>query len=345
MTQQKKPKSEDPRPSGRRQFLKLSALTGAAAVMGSIPGVGRAQEAEAEAEAEAEDGSSSETVHLLNQDGELVEVRVADILIGKGELVTDRQEVSRGVEGRSFVMVIDLGACRNARRCVEDCQAAHNLRPDQEYVDVKKMQDSELADPYWMPQLCFHCDNPPCTKVCPVDATWKRADGIVAIDNEICIGCRFCMVACPYSARVFNWNEPQAMEVTPPYSPETSLPKARGTVDKCDFCPDMARAGELPHCVTACPNNVFYFGDLNEDAVSNGVVTVRLSELLAEKGGYRYMEELGTEPRVYYLPPRDRAFPFEQGLENYEKAVERVRDYRLEGSSCGRHSQTHDGEN
>ncbi|MFU8804847.1 MAG: 4Fe-4S dicluster domain-containing protein [Bradymonadaceae bacterium] len=338
MTQDKKGKSASPEPSGRRQFLKLSALTGAAAIMGSIPGVGHAEEDE------AKDAASSETVQLLNRDGQLVEVRVADIKIPQGKLVTDKQKIRKGVEGKSFVMVIDLAACRNARRCVEDCQATHNLRPDQEYVNVKKMQDSELAGPYWMPQLCFHCDNPPCTKVCPVDATWKREDGIVAIDNEICIGCRFCMVACPYSARVFNWDEPQAMDVTPAYSPETSLPKARGTVDKCDFCPDMARAGELPHCVTACPNGVFYFGDLNEDAVSNGDTTVRLSQLLAEKGGYRYMENLGTEPRVYYLPARDRSFPFEQGMENYIEAGKKMQNHRLERGSCSQHSKkTEDG--
>ncbi len=84
----------------------------------------------------------------------------------------------------------------------------------------------------------------------------------------------------------------------------------KGTVEKCDFCPDMVRDGELPHCVTACPNGVFYFGDENEDAVSNGEDTVKFSELLTTRAGYRAMEDLGTKPRVYYLPPVNRLFPF-----------------------------------
>ena len=100
------------------------------------------------------------------------------------------------------------------------------------------------------------------------------------------------------------------------YSPETSCPAKMGTVSKCDFCPDMARKGELPHCVTACPNGVFYFGDENEDAVSNGDTTVKLSQLLKDKFGYRYMEDLGTKPRVYYLPPVNRLFPFEEESES-----------------------------
>lgn len=83
-----------------------------------------------------------------------------------------------------------------------------------------------------------------------------------------------------------------------------------GTVEKCDFCPSKAANNELPDCVKACPNGVFYFGDENEDVVSNGDETVRLSQLLKDKSGYRYLEDLGTKPRVYYLPPVDRQFPF-----------------------------------
>jgi molybdopterin-containing oxidoreductase family iron-sulfur binding subunit len=228
-------------------------------------------------------------------------------------------------------MVIDLGRCANARKCIEGCQKMHHKRPPVEWIKVKHMQDAESLAPYWMPQPCFHCDNPPCTKVCPVDATFKRQDGIVLIDNERCIGCRFCMAACPYNARTFNWGEgwgDAKDEVTSAsccgtkkegdcceYSPEKSFPGKMGTVEKCDFCPDMAREGKLPDCVTACPNGTIFFGDANEDAVSNGEETVRLSELLKKRSGYRYLEDLGTEPRVYYLPPVNRKFPFEEDPE------------------------------
>lgn len=298
----------------RRDFLKYGLLSGAAVAAGGIAGFSIGKEKEEE--------SSGETVRLLNENGELVEVEKKDVHYPKGKLVTEEKKVRKGVSGKKFVMVIDLAKCRNARKCVEACQKTHNLRADQEYVRVKKMQKNEKSAPYWMPQPCFHCDKPPCTKVCPVDATYKRQDGIVAIDNERCIGCRFCMAACPYNARVFNWGEPKKMEDPPEYSPETSLPKKKGTVDKCDFCPDMSRAGKLPHCVTACPNGVYYFGDMNEDAVTNGNEVVRFSELVKEGAGYRLMEELGTEPRVYYLPPRNREFPFKRGMKEYNKARE-----------------------
>ncbi|MDH5382645.1 MAG: 4Fe-4S dicluster domain-containing protein, partial [Cyclobacteriaceae bacterium] len=188
---------------------------------------------------------------------------------------------------------------------------------------IYSMQDSENTAPYWQPVMCQHCDKPPCVKVCPVDATFKREDGIVLIDNDRCIGCRFCMAACPYSARVFNWEDPNlnvdlvSLMEGHHHSPETSVPPQHGTVDKCDFCPDMLTKGELPHCVSACPNSVFYFGDQYEDVVTNGSETVRLSKLLKDRAGYRMMEDFGTSPSVYYLPPVDRQYEYEEGLENY----------------------------
>ncbi len=103
-------------------------------------------------------------------------------------------------------------------------------------------------------------------------------------------------------------------------SPEfAGKPSIKGTVDKCDFCPHAIRDGELPHCVTACPNGVFYFGDKYEDTVCNGEVTVRLSKLLEDKAGYRLLEELGTMPSVFYLPPADRLVDFKEGLDKYKK--------------------------
>ena len=184
------------------------------------------------------------------------------------------------------------------------------------------MQDAEHSAPYWQPTTCMHCDEPPCVKVCPVDATFKRQDGIVLIDSDRCVGCRFCMAACPYSTRVFNWEKPELpVEIEKKhYSCETSIPQKKGTVGKCDFCPDMARKGELPHCVSACPNGVFFFGDMYEDSVTNGPETFRFSDLIRDKAGYRLMEDLGTKPSVYYLPPVNRNFKFEDGLKIEEEA-------------------------
>jgi molybdopterin-containing oxidoreductase family iron-sulfur binding subunit len=174
----------------------------------------------------------------------------------------------------------------------------------------------------------MHCDQPACVTVCPVDATFKRRDGLVLIDNERCIGCRFCMAACPYSIRVFNWSEPaqgDTSEITlnldgaEPSPDFAGMPSRKGTPDKCDFCPHTIKKGELPHCVTACPNGVFYFGDKYEDTVTNGEETLRLKKLLEDKAGYRLMEDLGTAPSVYYLPPVDRLVDFEDGLEEYNE--------------------------
>ena len=190
----------------------------------------------------------------------------------------------------------------------------HHVHSGQNWVKVYPMQDAEHTSPYWQPTICMHCDEPPCVKVCPVDATFKREDGIVLIDSDRCIGCRFCMAACPYSTRVFNWESPDTVSeelAAQPYSCESSVPQKKGTVGKCDFCPDMTRQGELPHCVAACPNGVFAFGDLNEDSVTNGSETFRFSDLIRDKAGYRLMEDLGTKPSVYYLPPVNRNFPFE----------------------------------
>ena len=188
----------------------------------------------------------------------------------------------------------------------------HYTDSDREWIKVFKMKDSESSAPYFFPKPCYHCDNPPCTKVCPVNATFKRQDGIVLVDNERCIGCRMCMAACPYSTRFFNWSPPvQSAEVAAmTYSPEQSIPRRMGTVEKCDFCPDMIRQGKMPACVTGCPMNVIYFGDQNEDAVTNASgVTLKLSQLLEDNAGYRQLEDLGTEPRVYYLPPKNRRYP------------------------------------
>ena len=273
--------------------------------------------------------NSGEKAKVLLPDGKLVEVDKSQLeqAIG-GDL--SNEEIRKGIPGKKFIMVIDLGRCRNARKCVIACQKMHDLPPDQEWISVRLMRDSPETAPYWFPKACFHCDAPPCVKVCPVGATFKRDDGLVLIDNQRCIGCKFCMVACPYSTRIFNWStkDPNTNKTGKPYSPETSNPGQHGTVGKCDFCPDMIRKGMLPDCITACPNGAIYFGDLNEDAVTNGDETARFSELIRDRAGYRYMEELGTEPNVYYLPPSDRMFPVERGFKDLSK--EEKEKYKLD---------------
>lgn len=273
---------------------------------------------------------TGEKVKLVSVGGEVIEIDKAFL-----KPVPDLPHLSNaqeriGMPGKKFVMVIDLARCKNLKKCQSACNHAHQVHPGQNWIKILSMQEAENTAPYWEPTTCMHCDEPPCVKVCPVDATFKRQDGLVLIDSDRCIGCRFCMAACPYSTRVFNWEEPLPVSEidlemkaehanvipTQHYSCETSLPQKKGTVGKCDFCPDMTRKGEMPHCVSACPNGVFMFGDLNEDTVSNGAETFRFSDLIKDKAGYRLMEDLGTKPSVYYLPPVSRNFPYESGLEN-----------------------------
>ena len=306
---------------GRRTFLKNAAVvTLAATVCGSLA---------CSCSSNSSKTTVGEKVKLLSPDGEIVEIDSAYLNYQEHMSIVSKLEAREGIAGKRFVMVVDLSRCKNASKCVTACQKWHYRPSETEWLTVKLMQDSDKGAPYWFPKQCFHCDNPPCVKVCPVNATFKRQDGLVLIDNERCIGCKFCMAACPYSTRVFNWNEPNLPEEVKhqPYSAETGIPAKVGTVEKCDFCPDRAREGLLPPCVEACPNGVFYFGDENEDTVSNGDETVSFSQLIRDRAAYRFMEELGTKPRVYYLPPKDRQFPVERGYENLpEKIKDRFKD-------------------
>jgi Fe-S-cluster-containing dehydrogenase component len=242
---------------GRRNFLKMGLL-GAAL---SVTGLGLQKVFSGDNNTD----STGKKVKVMTTEGNLVEVDVAHLKPSK-PCCASPSESREGIPGKKFVMVIDLSRCKDALKCQKACQKHHLLPEPDKWLKVFKMQESEETAPYWMPKPCLHCDKPPCVKVCPVDATFKRSDGIVLIDNERCIGCRFCMAACPYSTRVFNWEEPKIpASAGTEYSPETSVPRRKGTVEKCDFCPDMLRQGKLPHCVSACPNGVYYFGDQNED--------------------------------------------------------------------------------
>lgn len=295
--------------NSRRDFLRKVTLAGAVTVTGgaAIYSGHRFEKAK----------HNEGMVRVLTEDNRLVEIPVEQMRDFKPDLKMLQTRGREGIAGRRWVMVIDLSRCRNARKCVEACQSAHQLRPYEYHINTLVMQESVNTPAFFMPKPCQHCDNPPCVSVCPVDATFKRQDGIVLIDNERCIGCRFCIAACPYSARIFHWQEPTQAEADKDkeYNVELNVPQKKGTVTKCLFSADRLREGMLPYCVSACPNGVFYFGDENEDAVTNGTTkeTVRLSELLETSGAYRLMTELGTKPRVYYLPPRNRIFEFEEG--------------------------------
>ena len=288
--------------TGRRDFLRNSLITGGVLITGSL-GLEKVLSG-------AKD--SGKIVKVITPDGKVYEASSDDLKEFRPLPVTNA-EARKGIANKKFVMVIDLAKCDGCKKCTEACQEMHFTESDREWIKVFKMKDADATAPYYFPKPCFHCDNPPCTKVCPVNATFKRQDGIVLIDNERCIGCRMCMAACPYSTRFFNWSHPAPAQTAAigniPYSPEQSVPRRMGTVEKCDFCPDMIRHGKMPACATTCPMNAIYFGYQNEDAVTNASgVTVKFSQFLEDNAGYRHLEELGTEPRVYYLSPKNRKY-------------------------------------
>ncbi len=218
--------------------------------------------------------------------------------------------VEAPLRGTRWAMVVDLAVCRahpDCRRCIEACDRTHNIphlddrrheikwiwkEPfehafrDQEFGYVR----AELREGP-VPLLCNHCDNPPCVRVCPTRATWRRTDGIVMMDWHRCIGCRYCVAACPYGSRSFNWVDPR------PHIPEVnrSYPtRTRGVVEKCTFCEERLAHGKLPACVEACPYGALVFGDMGDP-------DSRVRRLLAERFAIRRRPSLGTQPQVYYL--------------------------------------------
>lgn len=212
--------------------------------------------------------------------------------------------------GKRWGMIIDLNACRardGCRDCLDACHRVHNVPdfgnpkdeikwtwpvpyeeafPEQEHeFVVKGLRDRPAI------VLCNHCDNPPCVSVCPTGATWKREDGIVMMDYHRCIGCRYCMAACPYGSRSFNWRNPGPFidEINPDFPTRT-----KGVVEKCNFCEERLAEGLLPACVEACPEKALVFGDL-EDADSEARKILGLRYTIQRK------PSLGTKPKVFYI--------------------------------------------
>lgn len=226
---------------------------------------------------------------------------------------------------RQWMMIIDLRKCDGCQsqnsgpKCTEACNFGHYVPEPMQWIQVYEHEmssdvgdvaplDASTAPPNdgtrFMPTPCMQCQNPPCVNVCPVGATWTTPEGITLIDQNRCIGCRMCMAACPYERRSFTWGEPptSTASVFVEQSVEHQLPMKKGVVYKCDFCPEMARAGRLPFCASGCPQNAIYYGDLEEDVATNGKDLVKISDFLTDNEAFRQKEELGTRPRVYYIP-------------------------------------------
>ncbi len=216
-------------------------------------------------------------------------------------------------------MVIDLEKCIGCRSCAVACKQ-HNAQPagiwwnrvftpGSEFHGVAPVRGRE----YFLPVSCQHCRNAPCEKVCPVDATFRHTDGTILVDFARCIGCRYCMAACPFGVRQFNWEEPE--KSMKKYEYESGYifgypndyrlndrlvytpVRFKGTVEKCNFCVHYQAEGLDPVCVRGCPGKARFVGDLDNP-------NSEVSAMIRDKNGFNLLPEKGTKPSVFYLPPR-----------------------------------------
>ncbi len=245
---------------------------------------------------------------------------------GEDVLIRMQRELARALvkpmDERKWGMVIDTRKCVGCAACTVGCSLENKLPPG---VVYRPMTDTEVGTypnvtRRFIPRPCMQCENPPCVAVCPVGATFKRPDGIVAIDYNACIGCRYCLTACPYQARTFDfgadWTDNAAsgrpaalaLDGATGYEhlagfeygekwtrAEGVIPQSPvGNARKCTFCAHRLEKGMLPMCATTCIGRATFFGDLNDP-------TSLVSELAASANATRLKEELGTEPKVFYL--------------------------------------------
>lgn len=218
-------------------------------------------------------------------------------------------------------MVIDLDRCTGCQSCVIACKAENNIPfvGDEEAHLGRNISWMEIVTEIhekgnevrarFLPRPCLHCENPPCTKVCPVHATYVDPEGLVAQVYHRCIGCRFCMAACPYTAKYFNWRQYEVPDtLKKQWNPDVSV-RQDGVVEKCTFCHhrlikardtaryegrEMSADEYVPACVESCPPNAITFGDLDDS-------DSEVSRLARSSRAFRLLEELGTEPKVFYL--------------------------------------------
>jgi molybdopterin-containing oxidoreductase family iron-sulfur binding subunit len=212
--------------------------------------------------------------------------------------------------GTRWAMVIDSKKCLDAgdcTKCLEACHRTHNVpaianrahevkwiwKESFEHTFPSLQTDyppDALRDKPVM-VLCNHCDNPPCVRVCPTQATWKRSDGVVMMDWHRCIGCRYCVAGCPYGSRSFNWSDPRPSiaQITPDFPT-----RSKGVVEKCTFCEERLAKGEPPACVAACQAKALVFGNLNDPESD-------VRSLLRSHFTIRRKPELGTRPAIYYI--------------------------------------------
>jgi Fe-S-cluster-containing dehydrogenase component len=237
------------------------------------------------------------------------------VILGAGTVVATMQMVPKAMASKptgssphQWAMVIDQNKCEGCGFCTLACRAHNDIPPEISWNRVAAACEIDGKIVY-LARPCMQCEDAPCVSVCPVKASYYRPDGIVMMDYDRCIGCRYCEVACPYNARAFNWEEFTGENPAVPTwgTPEVDR-RPRGVVEKCSFCFHRIDRGiaqgltpgvdpeATPACVVNCPVGCRTFGDLNDPESE-------VSKLLATHVTHRLREDLGTNPRVYYICP------------------------------------------
>jgi len=237
------------------------------------------------------------------------------------------------MDGVEFVYALNLSRCVGCRKCVHACVAENNQSrsPEIQYIRVLEMPVGTMEmekgnqhynsatvpkkDKFYMPVQCHQCANPPCVKVCPVEATWTEPDGVTVIDYDWCIGCRYCEAACPYWARRFNFTTPKIPkeDINPKMSYLSNRPRPKGVMEKCTFCLHRTREGKMPACLEVCPTGSRKFGNILDP-------NSEVSQILKRNRVFVLKEEVGTMPRFfYYFDERFPSLPPEPSAESTPK--------------------------
>ena len=298
----------DAKGASRRKFLR-TAVAGAAALSGVGAATGMEFDVEAMFQGHFRELSREDLDRVLERLEKKYSARYAkDVKVS----------ATGPIEGVVFGYGLDISRCIGCRKCVYACVDENNQSRDPqiqwirvlEFEREKVLRGINLEDgnPYYdheevpapdkmyLPVACQHCDDSPCAQVCPTGATWMEPDGIVVIDYDWCIGCRYCMAACPYGARKFNWAEPNlpAEDVNPNMHLLGNRPRAKGVVEKCSFCIQRVRDGRYPACLEACPVGARKFGNLLDP-------NREIRPLLATKRTFVLKAELETHPKFFYF--------------------------------------------
>ena len=298
---------------GRREFLKGSVTAAAlgGAVMASGCGTGLLGSKEELALKWREYFKSNYRLMTQEEKDETIQrlERLAKLKRGVDVQISSKAPIKGVLYGYAF----NVTRCEGFMECVAACVKENNLdrKTDTQYIRIFEMEHGQMSPEsgegkyfhevpveghFYMGSQCNHCENAPCIKACPTKATWKEPDGIVVVDYDWCIGCRYCMAACPYFGRRFNWSKPHVPknEMTKKQHYLGNRIRAKGVMEKCTFCVQRTREGRLPACVEACPTGSRVFGNLLDP-------DSEIRFVLKHKKVFRLKEDLGTDPKFWYF--------------------------------------------